>query len=102
MIIDLSEIIKTNPKIRMIDFYHEIGTGIFLDDDVSGFLFNIEIEKFTIEVFKDANVYCLIVLDSDEDSSFLEKNFIPPIDLKQEIIDCINFCQKYIKLRAFS
>jgi hypothetical protein len=103
MIIDLSEIIRADPWISIQDAYHEIGTGIFLDDDISGFLLNIEVDQFLIQVIKDSkNYYWIGVWHLDIDGAVLVKDNLTENNLVKEIINCISFCKKYIKLQAFS
>lgn len=104
MIIDLSEYLKNKSHICVSDNDHTYGNHLtFTDDNITGFLFNIEVENFIIEVIKDTTfTYDILLWDFNDDSIKIYKNYLHPHFLKEELIYCIEYCEKYKKLVAFS
>jgi len=109
MIIDLCDFLKDKPHIYVSDYSINYGNSIrFVDDNVTGFLFNIEVgDKFIIELFKNPNRvkyygYHIIIWDHENDSSIYEKDNITGSLIKEELINCITYCEKYLNLIVFS
>ena len=77
MIIDLCDYLKDKPHISVSDNQHNYKNSLrFVDDNLAGFLFNIEVEdKFIIELIKESSntiygKYLLTVWSLPEDNNF--------------------------------
>jgi hypothetical protein len=76
---------------------------IFNDDNISGFLFAIDMGRFKITIFKTLkfNSLCYHILVTDDDFPMVRKTNINVTDIVNDINNQVTFCKKLHKLKSF-
>ena len=103
MIIDLSDFLKDKPHIQVYDTYNSFKNNLmFYHDSIDGFLYNIEIGTFIIELYYYNNYYNFVIWNLPLDASISYQENIHVLDIKEALIKAITYCEKYNKLQVFS